>query len=72
MPARDFQVVALGRDSNYSEIQVFKSFFSRGVIFLMGGQILYVIETSWQLCHSKDGRIGMKSRSVFLFWGDFL
>lgn len=38
----------------------------------MGGQILYIIVTNWQYRHSKDGRIGMKSMSVFIvlrfFW----
>lgn len=63
--------MALGRDNNYSEIKVFKSFFDGGAMFLMGGQILYMIETNWEHCHSKDRRIGMKSSSVFLVLGDF-
>lgn len=72
LPARNFQVVALGRDNNYTEIQAFKSFFNNeGVIFLMGGQVLHIIETNRQHCHSQDRRIGMKSKSVFIVLGVF-
>lgn len=36
----------------------------------MGGQILYIIETNWQHCRSRDGRIDTKPKSVFVVLGD--
>lgn len=60
--------MALSRDNNNSEIQDYKSFFHGKVIFLTDGQILFIIETSRQHYHYKDGGIGVKSKSVFMIF----